>query len=91
MDLGLLDKAVKLIVAKLINFVRDHLRISALLAGIFGGICGILPDIDHPIALFLGIEYPHFLHQIFFLIACSVFVCCCAYLGRLCVKVVLKW
>jgi hypothetical protein len=61
-----------------------------LLAGFLCGCAGILPDIDHPLAVLIGIEDPRWLHIPLFLIALGFIICSCAYIAGLYIKVVLK-
>jgi hypothetical protein len=66
------------------------LYIFTFLAGILGGVIGILPDLDHPLSLLLGIEHPRFIHTWVLIIACVVIVGCCAYFGGLLCWMVLE-
>jgi hypothetical protein len=56
---------------------------------ICGGIC-VLIDIDHPLALAIGIEDGRFLHPYYFAIAVGIIFGCCTYVGGLLIKAVLR-
>lgn len=61
-----------------------------LLVGIFGGVCCVLLDIDHPIAYAFSIEYARFLHPVYFVIAGGIICGSIAFVGGLFLKEVLR-
>lgn len=65
------------------NFRYSSEGLFALCIGIFGGIVGVLVDLDHPISFFFQIANGRFLHYPLFFIVLFVFFCLCSYMGRL--------
>lgn len=61
-----------------------------LLIGLLCGVCGVLLDLDHPIAYALNIGYPRFLHPVYFYISCGIIIGCISCVGGLLFKMVLK-
>lgn len=66
------------------------LHLYAFLAGVLGGVVGVLPDLDHPLSLLFGLGDPRFLHQWIFIISCVALFACCAFFGGLLYRFVLK-
>ena len=68
----------------------SSVRVSPLLIIGLSGLAGILVDIDHPLAIWLGIADKRFLHP--YLLIASLIVLCGigAYLGRLLHRMVLN-
>ena len=72
------------------SLANSHMLSITFLSGLLCGAVSILPDLDHPLSLFLGIENPRFLHYWVFLIACSILFCLGTYLARLLLKAILR-
>ena len=77
------------------GMVRKGYRVLADLFGkpfyigvICGGIC-VLVDIDHPIAVAIGIVDSRFAHPLYFFISCVIIIGCFAFVGGLLYKAVL--
>jgi len=57
------------------------------------GVCGILPDLDHAMAVQLCLDpqrAARFIHFPIFVVVGCIVCCLCALLGRLCIKLVLR-
>ena len=62
----------------------------SLVVGILCGCLCVFIDIDHPIALAIGIEDARFLHPYYFILACLIVCGVFAYVGGLLLKAVLR-
>lgn len=82
--------------SKAIEMVRETFRNMVLVidrplfVGIFGGLCCVLLDIDHPIAYAFNIEYARFLHPVYFVIAGGIICGSIAFVGGLLLKEILR-
>jgi hypothetical protein len=76
-------------VSKVNRVLRDTLG-SPLYYGIITGCVCVLIDLDHPIALALGIQNARFLHPLYLSIACGIIICCTTLLGGLLLQGVLR-
>jgi len=72
------------------NLGYRPLHTSALWIGLLSGLVGILPDVDHPLEIFLGVTAPRFFHSLLFLGACTIILGCGACLAGLCIKAILR-
>ena len=74
-----------------IQNIRDHCKMHpALWVGFFGGVVGVLVDLDHPVSFFLKVENGRFFHYPIFFLTFAVFCGLCAYIGGLLFTLVLK-
>jgi len=75
--------------AKLWDWSMGSIRNMSCFSGFCGGICGVLVDFDHIIQVVFDTGSRPF-HIYSFIVAIIIFCGCCAYLGGLCFKLVLK-
>jgi len=81
------DKRRKL--AKLWDWIMGSVRNMSLACGFLCGCISVLVDFDHIIQILFNTGNRPF-HIYSFIIAVFVMFCCCAYIGRFCLKFVLK-
>ena len=62
----------------------------SLVVGILCGTLCLFIDLDHPIALAIGIEDARFLHPYYFIIACVIVCGVFTYVGGLLLKEILR-
>jgi len=81
---------------KVIGMVRKGYRLSTdlcskpLCVGIISGFLCVLVDLDHPVAVAVGIADSRFAHPWYFLVSCIIIIGCCTFVGRLLYKAFLR-
>jgi len=73
------------------SFVEGHsVLFVTLVVGVLCGCVGVLIDLDHVIAFYLGSTHGRMFHKPLLVGGCLILCGCIAYIGRLYIELVLK-